>query len=83
MMRHIGEAHIHRTSDRTAGRRPLRLEIGRRRAHTRAGAEKFVTEVRIGDSTALVVPWRADRRHENQPGRVDRPGLDAGLAQAA
>ena len=60
-MGHIGEAHIHRTSDRVAGRRPLRLEIGRRRAHTRAGAEKFVTKVWIGEDTALVVPWREDR----------------------
>ncbi|MBV9367373.1 MAG: hypothetical protein JO046_04700 [Solirubrobacterales bacterium] len=72
MMGHIGEAHIHRTSDRAAGRRPLRLEIGRRRAHTRAGAEKFVTEVRIGEATALVVPWREDRR-----------ALEPRLAQAA
>jgi hypothetical protein len=58
MMGHIGEAHITRSSDRADGRRPLRLEIARRRAHTRAGAEKFVTQVRIGDATALVVPWR-------------------------
>ena len=71
-MRNVGQAHIHRTNDRSAGRRPLRLEIGRRRAHTRAGAEKFVTEVRIGGATALVVPWREDR-----------PSLDARLAEAA
>ena len=72
MMGNIGEAHIHRASDRAVGRRPLRLEIGRRRAHTRAGAEKFVTEVRIGGATALVVPWREDR-----------PALHAPLAEAA
>ncbi|MBV9338742.1 MAG: hypothetical protein JO243_22870 [Solirubrobacterales bacterium] len=71
-MRQVGEAHIRRTSDRAAGRRPLRLEIGRRRAHSPAGAEKFLTEVRIGEATALVVPWRADRT-----------SLDARLAQAA
>ena len=65
MMRQVGEAHIHRTSDQGAGRRPLRLEIGRRRARTRAGAEKFVTAVRIGEATALVVPWREDRRVRN------------------
>jgi hypothetical protein len=72
MMGHVGEAHIHRSSDRTAVRRPLRLEIGRRRTHSRAGAEKFVTEVRIGEATALVVPWRDDR-----------PALDTRLAEAA
>jgi hypothetical protein len=53
-----GEVRIRRGSDRSAGRRPLRLEIGRRRAQTRNGAEKFVTQVRIGDATAVVVPWR-------------------------
>ena len=72
MMGHVGEAHIHRTSDRAAGRRPLRLAIARRRAPTRAGAEKFLTEIRIGEATALVVPWREDR-----------PALHAPLAEAA
>ena len=57
MMGSVGEVRIRRNSDRAA-RRPLRLEIGRRRAQTRAGVEKFVTQVRIGDATAVVVPWR-------------------------
>lgn len=54
----IGEVHIRRGSDRSSPRRPLRLEIARRRAKSRAGVEKFVTQVRIGDATAVVVPWR-------------------------
>jgi hypothetical protein len=53
-----GEVHIRRGSDRASARRPLRLSIARRRAQTRAGAEKFVTQIRIGDATAVVVPWR-------------------------
>jgi hypothetical protein len=54
----IGEVRIQRDGDRASARRPLRLEIGRRRARTRTGVEKFVTQVRIGDATAVVVPWR-------------------------
>jgi hypothetical protein len=54
----VSEVQIRRGRDRTSARRPLRLEIGRRRAQTRAGVEKFVTQVRIGDATAVVVPWR-------------------------
>jgi len=54
----VGEVQIRRGSDRSSPRRPLRLEIGRRRAHSRNGTEKFVTQVRIGGATAVVVPWR-------------------------
>jgi hypothetical protein len=61
MNKTITEAHVERALDRSHGRQPLRLEIGRRRARTRAGAEKFITEVRFGGTTAVVVPWRADR----------------------
>lgn len=58
MMKTVTEAHVERPRDRSSGRQPLRLEIGRRRARTRAGTEKFITEVRFGDTTAVVVPWR-------------------------
>jgi hypothetical protein len=57
----VGEVHIRRGSDHSVARRPLRLEIGRRRAQTRGGDEKFVTQVRIGEATAVVVPWRQRR----------------------
>ena len=58
----ITEAQVRRPQDSSHRRQPLRLEIGRLRAHTRSGREKFVTEVRFGDdSTAVVVPWRDDR----------------------
>ena len=57
----ITVAQVRRPQDSSHRRQPLRLEIGRRRAHTRSGREKFVTEVRFGDSTALVVPFREDR----------------------
>ena len=58
MKKLITEAHVQRPHDRSHGRQPLRVEIGRRRARTRAGGEKFITEVRFGDTTAVVVPWR-------------------------
>ncbi|MBV9414949.1 MAG: hypothetical protein JO363_08235 [Solirubrobacterales bacterium] len=45
----------------STGRRPLRLEIARRRKQTHSGREKFVTAVRYGDTTAVVVPFREDR----------------------
>jgi hypothetical protein len=57
-MKPITEAHIERGHDSSRRRQPLRLEIARRRARTRAGAEKFVTQVRFGNATAVVVPWR-------------------------
>lgn len=61
MKKTVTQAHVERPRDRSHSRQPLRLEIGRRRARTRAGIEKFITEVRFGDTTAVVVPWREDR----------------------
>jgi hypothetical protein len=61
MIRTVTEAHVRREHDRLDGRQPLRLEIARRRARTRTGGEKFVTEVRLGDGSAVVVPWREER----------------------
>lgn len=58
MMKTVTEAHVERRRDRASGRQPLRVKIGRRRARTRAGTEKFITEVRFGETTAVVVPWR-------------------------
>jgi hypothetical protein len=61
MMKTVTEANVRRAHDRSRGRQPLRLEIARRRARTTTGAEKFVTQVSLGDGSAVVVPWRADR----------------------
>lgn len=61
MMKPVTEAHVRRPSDLSAGRQPLRLEISRRRKQTQSGHEKFVTAVRYGDTTALVVPFREER----------------------
>ena len=61
MIKTVTEAHVRRAHDRSDARRPLRLEIARRRARTHAGREKFVTEVRLGDGSAVVLPWREER----------------------
>jgi hypothetical protein len=53
-----GTAQVRRSLDRSDHRKPLRLQITRRRASLRAGAEKFVTQVRFGGAEAVVVPWR-------------------------
>lgn len=60
-MKPVTEAQVRRPHDASLRRQPLRIEIARRRARTRAGGEKFVTEVRLGDGSAVVVPWREDR----------------------
>jgi hypothetical protein len=65
MMTITPEAPVRRARDHSRGRQPLRLEIARRRAHTRAGTEKFVTQVRFGDNrSAVVVPWRTEPARE-------------------
>jgi hypothetical protein len=61
MKKPVTEAHVERPRDHSSARQPLRLEIGRRLARSHGGAEKFITEVRFGDTTAVVVPWREDR----------------------
>ena len=77
MKKPIAEAQVRRAQDLPHGRQPLRLEIGRRRKRTRAGTEKFVTEVRNGDATAVVVPWSAERL--DSPETVLAPGLSRGV----
>jgi len=57
----VSEVQVRRSVDRAQRRKPLRLWISRRAARTSAGAEKFVTQVRLGKAEAVVVPWAADR----------------------
>ena len=52
---------VRRSRDRASrARTPLRLEIQRRLARGASGVEKFVTQVRVGDAEAVLVPWRAE-----------------------
>jgi hypothetical protein len=68
-MGRVGTAQVRRSLDRSEHRKPLRLQITRRRAPRRAGGEKFVTQVRFGGAEAVVVPWR-DGRISGQPDRA-------------
>lgn len=61
MMERNSGVLVKRSRDRSSrARTPLRLDIRRRVARNRAGVEKFVTQVRIGDAEAVLVPWRAE-----------------------
>jgi len=81
MKKPITEAQVRRAQDVPHGRQPLRLEIGRRRKRTRAGTDKFVTEIRNGDATAVVVPWSAERL--DTPESILAPGLARGVETIA
>ncbi len=54
------EVPVRRLRDRSQRRKPLRLWISRRAARNGAGAEEFVTQVRLGKAEAVVVPWAMD-----------------------
>jgi hypothetical protein len=54
----------HRSFDRPHRRKPLRLGISRRLARTRDGHEEYVTQVRLGKATAVLVPWHDEHRPE-------------------
>lgn len=53
----VSEVQVRRSLDRAQRRKPLRLWISRRAARTAAGTEKFFTQVRLGRTEAVVVPW--------------------------
>jgi hypothetical protein len=51
------QVQVRRMRDRSQRRKPLRLSISRRGVRNGAGAEEFVTQVRLGKVEAVVVPW--------------------------
>jgi len=51
------EKRLTRSADRSH-RKPLRLGISRRLARTLTGREVFVTQVRFGKKSAVLVPWQ-------------------------
>jgi hypothetical protein len=50
---------VRRALDRSHHRKPLRVQITRRRTGKRAGAHQFVTQVRFGGCEAVVLPWES------------------------
>jgi hypothetical protein len=53
----VASAQVRRSLDRSRHRKPLRLQITRRRAPDHTEAAEFVTQVRFGGAEAVVVPW--------------------------
>jgi hypothetical protein len=60
--------HGRRSLELARRREPLRIAIGRRRARSHAGGEKFITQVRFGDGEAIVVPWNKALEGARGPG---------------
>jgi hypothetical protein len=50
-------ATVRRSLDRSHRRKPLRVQITRRRTGKPAGSPEFVTQVRFAGAEAVVLPW--------------------------
>jgi hypothetical protein len=48
---------VRRSLDRSHHRKPLRVQITRRRTGKPAGSHQFVTQVRFAGAEAVVLPW--------------------------
>lgn len=48
---------VRRSLDRSHHRKPLRVQISRRRTGKPAGSHQFVTQVRFAGAEAVVLPW--------------------------
>lgn len=48
---------VRRSLDRSHHRKPLRVQISRRRTGKPAGSHEFVTQVRFAGAEAVVLPW--------------------------
>jgi hypothetical protein len=53
----VSTVQVRRSLDRSHHRKPLRVQITRRRTGKPAGAHEFVTQVRFGGAEAVVLPW--------------------------
>jgi hypothetical protein len=53
----VSAVQVRRSHDRSHHRKPLRVQITRRRTGKPAGSHQFVTQVRFGGAEAVVLPW--------------------------
>jgi hypothetical protein len=53
----ISTVQVRRPVDRSHHRKPLRVQITRRRTGKPAGSHQFVTQVRFAGAEAVVLPW--------------------------
>jgi hypothetical protein len=56
MINPVSTVQVRRSLDRSHHRKPLRVQITRRRTGKPAGAHQFVTQVRFGGAEAVVLP---------------------------
>jgi hypothetical protein len=62
---------LRRSHDRSDHRKPLRMQITRRRTGKPAGSHEFVTQVRFAGAEAVVLPWDAGGADENRAPATD------------
>ena len=53
----VSTVQVRRSLDRSHHRKPLRVQITRRRTGKPAGSHQFVTQVRFAGAEAVVLPW--------------------------
>jgi hypothetical protein len=53
----VSTVQLRRSLDRSHHRKPLRVQITRRRTGKPAGSHQFVTQVRFAGAEAVVLPW--------------------------
>lgn len=53
----VSAVQVRRSLDRSDHRKPLRVQITRRRTGKPAGSHEFVTQVRFAGAEAVVLPW--------------------------
>ena len=57
----VSRVQVRRSLDRSHHRKPLRVQITRRRTGKPAGSHEFVTQVRFAGAEAVVLPWELRR----------------------
>ncbi len=72
----VSTVQVRRSLDRSHHRKPLRVQITRRRTGKPAGSRQFVTQVRFGGAEAVVLPWER-RRDAGQPSGAPATDLAA------
>jgi hypothetical protein len=72
MTEHVAQVPLRRSLDRSRRRKPLRLGISRRAAGHPAGRDGYVTQVRVGKKSALLLPLNTRAR---PPAPQDHPPL--------
>ena len=68
MTSNVSTVQVRRSLDRSDHRKPLRVQITRRRTGKPAGSHEFVTQVRFAGAEAVVLPWELSADAAGQSG---------------